>query len=182
MDKIWNQVIQFLPAGHLWPYAWRPFYLLDPSQYLFSFPSKSPFDAGVRFFWKSLPRPTAWPCQLLKALARFTLESLSSHASRACWIKTFRIGQVLEKKTCNSFKTDKTPRTGEFSISPDKLICKLCQQFNRDGKNKKNTFLFGEGSDTACVLFEIHTYIVPVEQYTLRQSDSRAPKVTQEIV
>ena len=98
----------------------------------------------------------AWPCQLLKALARFTLESLSSHASRACWIKTFRIGQVLEKKTCNSFKTDKTPRTGEFSISPDKLICKLCQQFNRDGKNKKNTFLFGEGSDTACVLFEIH--------------------------
>ena len=86
------------------------------------------------------------PSQSLTALAQFTLESLSSHASRACWIKTFRIGQVLEKKTCNSFKTDKTPRTGEFSISPDKLICKLCQQFNRDGENKKNTFLFGEGS------------------------------------
>ena len=45
--------LSFVNGAHLLPYAWQPFYPLDPSLYLFSFLSQSHFSAGVCFFsWK----------------------------------------------------------------------------------------------------------------------------------
>ena len=41
--------LSFANRAHLLPYVWQPFYPLDPSFYLFSFPSQSNFSAGVCF-------------------------------------------------------------------------------------------------------------------------------------
>ena len=45
-----------LPMGRLLPYKWRPFLLLDPSQYLFSCSSNVHFSAEVHFLLKIFTR------------------------------------------------------------------------------------------------------------------------------
>ena len=92
------------------------------------------------FFWKSLPRPTAWPCQLLKALARFTLESLSSHASRACWIKTFRIGQVLERRHATALKRIKRRELGSSQFFPTNWFVSFVNSSTEMVKTRKTLF------------------------------------------